>query len=140
MKKVVTILLILALLGNNEPIQPSKSEAAPCAPCIIGALVLLIGGYIVYELYKMCKSLPPMENPPEPPPTHGSIPPTMEPIYMPPPMAFTVPTNGGQYSIVGAGLRDEDGYPLTILWCGVLESSTNMVNWQPSMTFTTWIS
>lgn len=83
-KAIITALLIgsLAITGAPRRSDAQQQNGQPpiveCNAVIIGGLILVVGGFIIYKLVKFCqKNIPP--PPPPPPPT----PPTNNPAIVP---------------------------------------------------------
>lgn len=74
-KGIIIGLMIGSLLFSTSPQTSSAQEARPpavaqCNAVVIGALVVAVGGFIIYKLVTFCKkAFPPPPPPPPPPPT-----------------------------------------------------------------------
>lgn len=139
-KKCITGLLIagLCLFGY----QRSK---ALLPECIIGIIVIGTGVVIYVGLKKMCKAIPPLDNPPSPPPCN-----TNAPAHR---LAFvSVPANIPRinlsddaieaYSVSGTVFENKDPYGLDYnrLFRGSIDSSANLSTWSNDCKFVGWMS
>ena len=130
--KVTTALLIVALAlmpinGRADDVPPPENGTVAWA-CV----TLIVGGIMVYGLYRMCKKLPPM-NPPEPP---------EEPPAPPPPNNRTN-TNSFRTNLTMRLNMPERALTQTADWQMVtlaFQSSTNMQTWRNDYFVTNWLS
>jgi hypothetical protein len=157
-KPITTIILIAALALSAAPERSSaqerqknqKTTVVECNAVILGGLVLVVGGFIVYKVVQFCKkALPP---PPPPPP-----PPTPPPTNAPPSkmigivgnlkgitINLTQPEQATGYDISGYGWVDWTQTNNPVLFQDyihlTMSNSVDMTTWSNAYTINIWMS
>ncbi len=139
MRKIITLLLVIALCFFGY--QKAK---AFIPQCIIGIVVIGAGIVLVMGLRKMCKSIPPLENPPQPPPASTNAPQHR--------MTFTSTTplprinlnddNVEAYDVSAFTFDTTDPYgnPYNRLFRTTIQSSVDLKTWNTELSLVGWMS
>lgn len=125
MKKLTTIALIAALVST--PVNAPKAEPKKDA-VLIGCAVIIVGGIIIYGLYKICKMLPPTppRNPPATNQTHQGA---------------SLIKIDGPLSNAPALLLPDEAVANMDQWQSfamAFQSSTNLSDWRDEYSVTNW--
>lgn len=127
--RFLTALLIFSLIAlptNRAQADPQKNMAM----AIVGCVVIVVGGIVVYHLYKMCKRLLP--NPPPPPSTNAPPAGTSQPQPNPSLLQCPARLNGPDVEIAAV-----PQWQMSIVR---FQSSINSLNWRDEYTVTNWLS
>ena len=143
-KSIVGVLLIASLLGLSAPRAQADTggdgtNTTKVGLCgvIIGCTVLATGGYMVYELNKLCKRKfgePP--PPPPPPPVRTNQPPVTQTNQPPVPRTNAMvslklgPDATTSYDITALGYAAPDGSTYASFHLLCLETSDDLVHWK----------
>lgn len=151
-KGTITLILISSLL--MLPLRPIQSQPDPkpevveCNGYIIGGVVLVVGGIIIYKLVQFCKKVfPPPAPPPPPPPTPPG---TNGPGTNAAPSGnfrgvnLTPSSKPAAYNIAPYGFMDNtvpsQPVPFEDLIIVQFNSSTNLTDWTNCCTVKLWLS
>ena len=122
-----------AATGDGE----SGEQHASLCGLIIGCTVLITGGYIVYELAKLCQRKFPETPPPPPPPPANTNQPPVIPTNRPPAtvtnrvMALQLnPADTTAYDIAAYGFTAPDGSTYHTLSTTALATSPDLRQWK----------
>jgi|SRR5215831_5345043 len=139
-KSHVSVLLIIVLLFS--PFRPSRSEdtqKACGAGCILAAAVIIVGGLLILSLRNFCrKHLPPPQ--PDPPPQN---PKTNSLSLLAPEQATGLVLSDEAVDLIDIATNnwhDEFGNLYALSFNTVLESSTNLMDWEFRYAITGYIS
>lgn len=149
---VVAALVPIATRAQNIPTIPDQTAGQTnsqpqlgIGPCIAAGCII-VGGWMVYELWKTCKNIfndnrtnsPP--PPPPPPPGPPSTPSTnhASKLTLMPMMAGQLPCAGAaQYSATNT---DRYGAPYSWYFWFFIDSTTNLLDWANECVITGWVS
>jgi hypothetical protein len=137
---IVTIALCIGIVLMPSDAKPQEKPPNP----IFGCVVVIIGGIIIYGIYKLCKKIPdpkpPAEDdPPAPPPTNAP------PVFNPPPTVnqFTPQVFQALREIPSYSVSILDSYSggtFTSKWAFTIQASTDLQSWHEAMRVTVWES
>lgn len=137
MKKIITLLLVIVI-----PILPLQSQTIPEPPpqkdnvLVFGCLVLFVGAVAVIGMVKLCKKIPAVDPPPQPP--------VVPPVLVPPQYVNTNFFNTNTLSAHRMELRmPEKALMQTAQYQMVtlsMEWSSDMRDWDSMYFVTNWIS
>lgn len=143
MKRLVSLLLVVAFL--LLPVNRSRSDdTQPKSALIICGLVVLgVGAVVIWEIYKLCKRLPPVDGTENPPATNA--PPTYTQAQIaalagPPPAVKTLTDDGARLldiSSLGYADGNTGTYFIGRLDCQI-QVSDNAVSWVCAYRVAAW--
>ena len=144
-RSLLAALLMAGLLAMPMRAQnPQPQTATQCqAPVIIGGTVIVVGGIMIYNLWKMCKKLFPPEPPPDPPPTPGptNAPPARNAQFIAQAQGRAEPASS---DISGQGWLDRTIPADPVIfqdYCRLtLQASTDLTTWSNCCTVALWLS
>lgn len=133
-KPLVTVLVAAALL-----LAPHQARCQTNDPgdggnnAVFGCVVIIVGGFVLYGMYKLCQKIPmPGEEPPPPPPC-TNCPPFIFPTNRLHQIIRTMPEVRMPEKSLGVGTNWQT---FTVSF----ESSTDGAHWLPEVFLTNWVN
>jgi len=160
MKTFITALLV-CLLATAQPfgkvlvvLPPAQPESnlfselkfAPPNTLVCAIVVGIVGGVVIWQILKLCKKIPPPQDPGDPPPTNvvssTFAPATGLPPFQLPEIRFDTNQDLGCWDVSYKTNAAPDGTKYNAVAASGLLSATNITNptWETSCTITQWIS
>jgi hypothetical protein len=155
-RRLLTLLLIASLFYAWSP-RPARAQekkaVVECNAVIIGGLIIIVGGYIVYKLIQFCKKnfpppTPPPQNPPPTPAPTNSVPTndvtSASVLLNPITINLDTPDKVSGYDISASNWVDHTIAEHPVLFQDFIRlsmsSSTNLTTWSNFYTIDMWLS